>query len=587
MKKVAAVVVITIIMVVVVMLVRGAAREIPFADVFPAGAIGYVGVRGGAELVDDLIGSNAWKKLNGVESVRDFTREAREKLERRGAPIPALRTLSALLGEHAAAAIYGRESRFGRSILAAVKTREKGEAILALVTSGFGGKAAGSYRERELYSFRIPALVGLEGVYARGGDTSIAVVSQSDPMGLLKAAIDLSARKGGSPLSGDKQFKAGLGAPPRGAGTLIGCAYLDVKAIEKEFQGLKTAIAKRMRERNSAAADAVARVGMGQFPCMSWGGYLYRHQGLVGNLHMCLDGARLSAEQRALFEVGAGKLDLLRYVPAGAIAVSASRLGNIRTAWKLYRAQAGATQAMDILSLCEKRLGLDLDREVFPWRGEEMSLQLSDVLTGGLLPAARVGVVLSVSDRSAAEKALTALMERFAQPPATQGQQKPWAFLRPVITSEEYKSEKIKTLSYPIPGFSPSYALRDRSLIAGLDRISVQTIIDVAAGARDSILSSGKFAEMRKMLPGRVNQLTYIDCERALEAGEGVVRWLLAVKRLTTAADNPEKAKALVKVETDLPRIFTALRVFHAAMAGSTVKRDTIDTYFILRMRDI
>ena len=178
-------------------------------------------------------------------------------------------------------------------------------------------------------------------------------------------------------------------------------------------------------------------------------------------------------------------------------------------------------------------------------------------------------------------------MERFAQPPATQGQQKPWAFLRPVITSEEYKSEKIKTLSYPIPGFSPSYALRDRSLIAGLDRISVQTIIDVAAGARDSILSSGKFAEMRKMLPGRVNQLTYIDCERALEAGEGVVRWLLAVKRLTTAADNPEKAKALVKVETDLPRIFTALRVFHAAMAGSTVKRDTIDTYFILRMRDI
>ncbi|MCX6340289.1 MAG: hypothetical protein NTX71_10315 [Candidatus Aureabacteria bacterium] len=587
MKKVAAVVVITIIMVVVVMLVRGAAREIPFADVFPAGAIGYLGVRGGAELVDDLIGSNAWKKLNGVESVRDFTREARATIERGGAPVPALRTFSALLGEHAAAAIYGRESRFGRSILAAVKTREKGEAILALVTSGFGGKAVGSYRERELYSFRIPALVGLEGVYARGGDTSIAVVSQSDPMGLLKAAIDLSARKGGSPLSGDKQFKAGLGAPPRGAGTLIGCAYLDMKAIENEFQGLGAAIATRMRERNSAAADAVARVGMGRFPCMSWGGYLYRHQGLVGKLHTRLDAARLSAEQRALFDGGSGKLDLLRYVPAGAIAVSASRLGNIRTAWKWYRAQAGPSQPMNILSLCEKRFGINFERDVLPWMGEEMSLQLSDVVAGGLLPVVRLELILSVRDKDAADKTLTALMGRIAKPPATQTTQQSWAFLRPEISCEEYKGEKIKTLSYPIPGFSPSYALSDRYLIAGLDRSSVQAIIDVGAGARGALPSSGKFAEMRKVLPGRLNQLSYIDCERALGAGEGVVRWLLAVKKLMGTADNPEKAKEMEKVEADLPRIFAALRVFRAVMAGSTVMGDTIDSYFILRMSDI
>ena len=587
MKKLMAIVFIAVVVLVAFMLLRGAAREIPFADVFPAGAIGYLGVRGGAELVHDLISSNSWKKLSGAESVREFTREARAKIERGGAPVPAFRALAALLGEHAAAAIYGKESRFGRSVLAAVSTREKREAILTLVRSGLGGKASGSYRGRELYSFRIPALVGLEGVYARGGEISMAVLSQSNPMDLMKAAIDLSAGEGGRPLSVDKSFRRGLGAPLRGVGTLLGCAYLDLKALEKEFQGLKTVIAERMRERNLGAAAAVARAGVGQFPCLSWGGYLYRHHGLVGRLRTRLDVARMGAEQRALFEGGAGKLNLLGYAPGETIAVTDSRLGNIRAALKWYRAQAGPSQAMSILSLCEKRFGINFEREVLPWLGEEMSLQLSDVLTGGLLPVARVGLILSVRDRSAAEKTLTALMEHIAQPPATQGQQKPWAFLKPVITSEEYKGEKIKTLAYPIPGFSPSFAVKGRYLIAGLDRSSVQTIIDVGAGARDSILSSGKFAEMRKALPGRLNQLSYIDCERALEAGEGVVRWLLAVKRLTTAADNPEKAKELEKVETDLPRIFTALRVFHAAMAASTVRGDTIEQYLILRMRDI
>jgi len=564
MKKLMAIVFIAVVVLVAFMLLRGAAREIPFADVFPAGAIGYVGVRGGAELVDDLIGSNAWKKLNGVESVRDFTREARAKIERRVAPLPAFRTLPALLGEEAAAAVYGRESRFGRSVLAAVSTRDEGEAILTLIRSGLGGKASGSYKGRELYSFRIPTLIGLEGIYARGGKTSIAVLSQSNPMDLMKAALDLSAGEGGRPLSGDKSFRAGLGPPLRSAGTLLACGYLDPKAIDRECEGLTTKMVARIRERFPIASEAVMKA----VPCASWGGYLYRNHGLVGRSRMRLDGARVSAGQRARLEGGSAKLELLRYAPGETIALSDSRLGNIR--------------AMDSLSLCEKRLGINFEREVLPWVGEEVSLQLSDVLTGGLFPVPHAELILSVKDRSAAEKTLTAMMECIARtPPQT------WAFLKPEISREEYRGEMIKTLAYPIPGFSPSFAIKDRCLIVGLDRSSVQTIIDVGEGTRDSILSSGKFAEMRKVLPGRLNRLSYIDCERALEAGEGVVRWLLAVKRLTTAADNPEKTKELEKVETDLPRIFTALRVFRAAMAASAVRGDTIDQYLILRMRDI
>jgi hypothetical protein len=586
MKKLVAVVLIVIIALAAFWVARRPALKMPFADMFPAGAIGYVGVHKGAAQVRDLTNSNFWKKLSGIESIKEFTREARSKLEERGETASSLGTLAALLGEDAATAFYGSETRFGRSIIAAVRSDEEGQALFTLVKTALGGKAAGSYRGRELYSFRLPPPVGFEGAYAGGGGVSIAAVSKSNPMDLVKAAIDLGAGEGGRPLSADKNFMALMGKPLRGAGTLVGCACFDVKTLEKELQGLKAAIVKRVSEKNPAAATTLANVGMGQIPCLSWGGYLYRHQGLAGKLHMRLDEARLSAEQRALLGGGTGKLDLLGFVPRGTIAVSDSRMGNVSAVWKWYKTQTWPARAINILSLCEKQFGVDFERDVLPWLGEEICLQISDVVTGGLLPTPRVQLVMSVKDRKAAERSLASMMEHIAQPPPAQTPKR-WAFLKPEIRDEEYKGEKIKTLAYPIPGISPSFTFRDGFLIVGLDRSSVQMVVDVAGGAGDALVSETKFAGMKKMLPDRLHELIYVDCERACGTAEGLLRWFLSVKRLTTASDDPEKAKELERIESDLPQLFAALKAFRALMTASVVGEDAMDQYFVLRMRDM
>lgn len=586
MKKLVSVIILVVLILAAVLVVRRAALKMPFADMFPSGAIGYVGVQGGAAQVRDLTNSNFWKKLKGIESIKELTSEAGSRLEEGGETESALGTLAALLGEEAAAACYGSESRFGKSILAAARTGGEGEAILTLVRSGLGGKSAGSYREHELYSFGLPSPVGLQGAYARGGGVSIAAVSKSNPMDLVKAAIDLGAGKGEKPLSADRNFMALMGRPIKGAGTLIACACFDVKTLEKELQGVKAAIVKRLSEKNPAAASTMAKAGMGQIPCLSWSGFIYRQQGLAGKVHVRLDGARLNAEQRALLSYGNGELKLLGLVPRGSVAVADSRMGDVNAVWKWYKTQAWPPRTLDVLSLFETRLGINVERDVLPWFGEEVCLQLSDVVTGGLLPIPRVQLVMSVKDRKAAEKSLDSMMRHIAQPPAAQGQQS-WTFLRPEIRDEEYKGEKIKTLSYPIPGISPSFTFRDRCLIAGLDRSSVQTVVDVAAGAGDALASDAKFAGMRKTLPGRLHQLNYVDCERAFGAGEGVLKWWLAVKRLASMSDDPERAEKIEKLEADLPHIFAALKAFRALMMASVVSRDEMDQYFVLRMRDI
>jgi hypothetical protein len=404
---------------------------------------------------------------------------------------------------------------------------------------------------------------------------------------LVKAAIDLSAGEKGSPLSADKNFMKLMGKPMRGSGTLVGCACFDVKTLEKEFEDLKTTIVKRIREKNPEAAAKVANAGMKQFPWLSWSGYLYRQQGLAGKICMRLDEGRLSAEQRALFEDDTGKLELLGFVPRGAIAVSDSYMGNVSAAWKWYKTQIWPPQVTNVFTLCEQRFGIDFERDVLPWLGEEICLQVSDVVTGGLLPLPRVQLMLAVKNRKEAQKTLSSLMEHFAQPPSSQTPRK-WAFLRPEIRDEEYKGEKIKTLIYPIPGISPSFTFRDRCLIVGLDRSSVQTIVDVASGAGDSLVSDPRFAEMKKVLPEKLQQVNYVDCERACGAAEGVLWWFLSVKRLTTnSSDEPEKAKELERIKADLPQLFAALKVFRALLTASVVEDDVIDQYFVLRMKDI
>ena len=146
MKKLVSVIILAVLLLVAFLGVRGAALKMPFADIFPSGAMGYVGVQGGAAQVRDLTNSNFWKKLSGTESIKQLTREAHSKLAERGELASAFGTLTALMGEEVAAACYGSESRFGRSVIAASRTGEEGDAILTLVKWGLCGKSAGSYR---------------------------------------------------------------------------------------------------------------------------------------------------------------------------------------------------------------------------------------------------------------------------------------------------------------------------------------------------------------------------------------------------------------------------------------------------------
>ncbi|MCX6354224.1 MAG: hypothetical protein NTZ78_04890 [Candidatus Aureabacteria bacterium] len=577
MKKFSVLVLVILIICVVFLIIKSRAPEIPFAALFPEGAVAYLGVNDGAKLADDIEKSGFWRGLSGTGCVKEAAKSAREGLRSEGIPLDSLKALDILLGEKSAIALYGRESRFGLSVLAAVKTEGDQERLLARIRNEFRGVPAGSYGGMEIYSFQIFALPPIEGVYARAGENCLFALSLTNSMDALREMIDLKEGRARKPLSKDETFRAGMGKPLQCGSAPTGYAYLNLRALHKEAQVLAL-LENRIRQTNPSAAEWLSQFLKTRFPVISYGGYFCREKGFAATL-------RTRLEQPTVCAATPRRLNLLSCVPAGTVAFTDFQIGDAAAVWGACKTQVMATPLMRLLGDVQARYGINLEKDILPWVGEEAALLLSDIQTGGLLPIAKAGLVVSVKDRVAAQKTLLKIMERICQPSADAAQET-WTFLKPHVSTHEHAGEEVRTLSYPLPGFSPSFACMGNYLVIGLDRASVETIIDAGKGNGRSVLAEEKFASLMRRAPKELTQVSYFDCDRLREIGEGVANWYLAIKGFATPPEEKERADRIARMKSDIPRIFAALKVFQAALVASTQNGDAIDHSVAIRLRD-
>ena len=430
--------------------------------------------------------------------------------------------LSRMLGEKAAIAFYGEKSPFGTSVLFAVKGPEARVALRALARTTRRRAETGEGMER--CAFEVPGAPGLRGA----------------------------------------------------------CGWMNDEAIEAAARS--SAAAAGLAAANVPAAARSLAASAERFPAVSAGGYLFRDRGFHGSLRTRVDRARLTAEQQAVWPAASGTLGALALAPKGTILVSAARIRNAAAAWELFRADANPVGSAVAGWL--SRHGIDFERDVAPWVGDEVSVQLSDVRTGGLFPLAGAELIVAVKDRRAAERAVVRLMEAMGGGGAA-GAGQAWDFLRPTLSRSAHRGVEVTTLGYPVPGLSPSFAFVGDRLVVGLDRASVHDIVDTAAGVREPLSSDAVFAAMRAAAPARLNSFAWIDGERALRAGEGVLAWALAVKRLARSVSDAPVPESELRLEADLPRICAAAGVVRAAMTASACGDDTVEQYFAVRLQDI
>jgi hypothetical protein len=428
MKKVLMIVIAVIVVVLIVLFSRRPGEIPPFADIFPGNAIAYAGASGGAGFIELILQSEAYEKLASLESVRKFERQQFAVFGEKGIPEFPLGEVASLLGDKVAIAVYGKESRVGATLLLASHTAEADTVLRFL--NGLGAVPEGRHSGMDLYSLKSSLLPKFKIAYAHKGRTVILVLTKARALEMVKEVIGGTQFRGEASLASDEDFKSALGKPPCMNGRFLGCAYVDLRELGEEITNLRP-LREKMREVNPRLA--------GSLDCMlnrcrlfeTLGVYLYRDRGIAGKMV-----ARVAPSVRTKGYLSKsfaqpGRLELLGLVPKDTVLLSAYRLGNVQDAWKLYQEKAGEGSQFAFLAGVGEKLGIDVEREVFPWVGEEMSFQFSGLVTGGLFPIPEAEVIIKVKDRGAAEKTISRIMGTLAQPLSkdTQADRQPWAFL--------------------------------------------------------------------------------------------------------------------------------------------------------------
>jgi hypothetical protein len=585
MKKVLMIVIAVIVVVLIVLFSRRPGEIPPFADIFPGNAIAYAGASGGAGFIELILQSEAYEKLASLESVRKFERQQFAVFGEKGIPEFPLGEVASLLGDKVAIAVYGKESRVGATLLLASHTAEADTVLRFL--NGLGAVPEGRHSGMDLYSLKSSLLPKFKIAYAHKGRTVILVLTKARALEMVKEVIGGTQFRGEASLASDEDFKSALGKPPCMNGRFLGCAYVDLGELGEEITNLRP-LREKMREVNPRLA--------GSLDCMlnrcrlfeTLGVYLYRDRGIAGKMV-----ARVAPSVRTKGYLSKsfaqpGRLELLGLVPKDTVLLSAYRLGNVQDAWKLYQEKAGEGSQFAFLAGVGEKLGIDVEREVFPWVGEEMSFQFSGLVTGGLFPIPEAEVIIKVKDRGAAEKTISRIMGTLAQPLSkdTQVDRQPWAFLKPQLATEEYNGATLKTLAYPIPEFSPTVTVLGDYLVIGSNRSSVREIVDIQKKAKASIFRNKMFAELLGFAPDTMISLGFLDCHRALDNAGSFIRWFLDARKLVRVARGEEESPEPDQLEKDLPEILDALKVFQSAMSASTAHGQSFERIFVIRVRE-
>lgn len=555
---------------------KPAGRPPSFAGVFPEGALVFVELKNGRGLVADMAGSKAWRALSRT---RGFRRQFVGARAGDDGPDRLLQTLAAVLGDETAAAFYGTEGPEGSGILLACRSIEKSreESII----TALGSSRVGSYGGRTIYSVTFPRDSSLRGFFTLKDGIFIAAMSTDSTDGLLKAVIDLSdGKRRLPPLSIDARITKAWGFPEWGGGEALARVFVDWRGIEMQLPGFPVETLKTgLRGLPSPLVDRISGGTANPVPGRLWTlAQVRRDKGIVARVRTVFDPSAMTERQKSRILARAGGLETIDLVPRDSLFLITCRAAD--------PALLLETPPIAVpLSWLRDAAGIDPGRDILPWLGNEASVFLSDLLTGGLFPLPRIGVVAEAADGDAAAASAASVMAGFSPPPSATP--RPWDFLLPGLQSGDYRGTRVTTLEYPVPGLQPSVAVRGGYLIAGSERSGVLEAIELERGRGESFEEGPLFSGMHRGLPAELNRLIYLDCARAFPLGGRAASWWLAARKFALSDGEAEEAERIEELRGDLPDIAASLGAFRALMIARRTEGDAVDNYYILRVEDI
>jgi len=559
------------------------------ANYVPDEAVGYLGVYGIQNNWNDFTKSNIWKKLTALPLWADLDIETgiatfQQEIKAQAGIEINEKNIMELIGRQIAFSIFMKtEAQNTPSAVVLAKVGTKTRLLSALMS--FAEQGEGPYEKLQHNGVTVYHVKATEETPT---DMSIAVAKDVllIEIGLetknINSVIDLVLQGGGKSIADSENFKTATDAKN---GPYMQEMFVDAKKIVDSMDKIDLPEAFQDETIKEGIKNTLGTVDL-------MGGCGTLSDGLYTKLIIIPNKDTKNKELAELWKAQPQKSKSLRYVPKETLLFNSSQSLDIPKLWSVWQdsiitQNAGqANQIMTAINTLETNLNIRLKDDVFPVLGNEVSYVLTDVDMQGFIPIPKVAIMFNVKDAGSANGMMGKIVDAI-NTFASAGE--PGA--APILLPEkvDYMGVPItltKIALFPIPGLTPCYAVVDNQLIVTSNNTTMQDMIAVYNGKKDSLYKSKNYARVKNVFTDKNNQLSYIDLEKTLNKMVEVCRWLIDLQRSATeiGALNQETVNLITNNLIPFIQSFNSIKV----LAANTVYTNTgIEKVIVYKAEDL
>lgn len=465
---------------------------------------------------------------------------------------------------------------------------------------------------------------------------NILIVGLGDTETNIKNVLDISSGKSSKSLAATENFKKVtelIGAQKN----LAALFYMDFSKMRKYLKGLQ---ALQLPGAEQSPQQAITGIDMLDF----MGGWSEIKDGLITKIYLYPNLKALDPEMKKVWETSPRVPGTLKFIPEKTLLYfiwSSIDLSTIWDIWQENLKQQAPAQIQPILTAIDnfkQEWGLDLNTDVFPLISDEIAFVFSDLITEGIMPIPKLGLMIKVKDKKKVDKLIEDLIAKNnekATEEAAKAEQEATAeiteettievtteegevteeetaeTIMPALpkvqlnlTEQNYGEHTMKVIQLPLVGalgLSPAYTYLNDYLILAINTKTLQEMIDVTEGKINPLTHDSEYADITEILPKKNNQSSYINFERLLDIGVGICNLVSlqtgTLLQLPTPSD-PEEAKAfeqqkaqaeatIATLNNSVIPLLKTLKAVRVVATAAVNKKDHTEQTLVLRVQDI
>jgi hypothetical protein len=591
--------------------------QVAIADVIPNDVVVYLSAKNARATWDLVKNSNFWKKASALKIWQAAQLDAnmaafKEQFKNNLGFEFSEENFLGLFGQDLSVALVGsKEGLTNPQLLLLAQTdpradvKGKFDVLLEKMKANVTTESV-EYNGQKITRIRNPQVPGPEFNYAFIGNIFALGVGVDDSG--IRKVVDLVSKKTSDSLASSAQYKDAVEVL-KVRGDLRGLVFINMTKIVDLVKALPTpegtpqSFAQSIEQTLGAIKSISGAVGF--------------DRGMLVKLFFAKNKEVKQPEILASWEANPKAAESINFLPEDTLLLTASNSIDFAQIWdgwqkNLETQNPDQSKAIaDGVASFEKDSGLKIKEDILALLGEEVCFAVTNIDMGGLFPFPHVAILAKVKDEQKAldvmkrlsDYAISKSAPTGVSPGATSETPAPATEASPETATpttetptnapltqmttgkETYNGVDINFLevSLPYQTLNPSYAVVSNLLIIGGNKETVKSIIDVTKGTKSSVTKSKNFKESTINFNSKVNQLAYVNVDRALALVIEITKW----------ANNLQRARGEAAAQTDqliqenvLPLLDT-LKVFKAVAVEAVNQDHGIEETVYVKMEDL